>query len=172
MGDAKSTMLVGRIGGAYGIKGWVHVKSFTEPAETIFGYSPWHLRAPIATRLMQMAELDEGKPHGKSLIAKLQGIADRDAAEGLRGLEIHVDRDRLPELAEGQFYWSDLEGLRVEDSNGVELGQVDHLLDTGAQDVMVVTGKSRHLIPFCYGDTVLGVDLQAGLIRVDWDVDD
>lgn len=172
MGDAKSTMLVGRISGAYGIKGWVRVNSFTEPAENVFSYSPWQLRAAIDSQLMQTVEVGEGKSHGKGLVAKLNGIADRDAAESLRGLEIHVDREQVPKLETGRYYWSDLEGLRVVNGDGIELGQVDHLLDTGAQDVMVVTGNSRHLIPFSYGVTVLDVDLEAGCIRVDWEADD
>jgi 16S rRNA processing protein RimM len=172
MGGAKASMLVGRIGGAYGIKGWVRVKSFTDPQDSIFAYAPWQLHRPLDGKLQRMGELLEGKPHGKGLIVRLEGVTDRDEAESLRGLEIRVDRARLPRLEAGQFYWSDLEGLKVQDQNGNELGCVDHLLDTGANDVLVIQGKDRHLIPFVYGDTVTAVDLDAGCITVVWEADD
>jgi 16S rRNA processing protein RimM len=168
MDQDKSTMLVGRVGGAYGIKGWVHVHSFTEPAQNIFEYSPWRLHAAIDGKLSRSVDLVKGKPHGKGLVVQLQGIVDRDKAEGLKGLEIRIERERMPEPKSGQFYWADLEGLRVEDSSGAELGQVDHFLDTGSADVMVVTGKDRHLIPFVYGETVVAVDLGAGCVMVNW----
>jgi len=169
MADSNSTMLLGRIAGAFGIKGWVKVSSFTEPAENIFTYSPWELHEKGGAVAPKTLEVLQGKPHGKGLIVQLKGIADRDEAESLSGLEIHVDRKQMPEPEEGQFYWSDLEGLRVEDKGGKELGRVDHLLDTGSADVMVISGEERFLIPFIYGQTVISVDLAAGCIQVDWD---
>jgi 16S rRNA processing protein RimM len=172
MGRDKSTMLVGRIGGAYGIKGWVHIHSFTGPLENIIDYSPWRLHATIDGKLCQSIDVVKGKLHGKGLVAQLQGVNDRNGAESLKGLEIRVERERMPEPAGDKFYWADLEGLRVEDSAGTELGQVDQMLDTGSADVMVITGEQRHLIPFVYGDTVVAVDLDAGCIRVDWDAGD
>lgn len=172
MGRDKSTLLVGRIGGAYGIKGWVRVHSFTDPISNIFDYSPWRLHAAIDGKQSRLVEVVKGKPHGKGLIVQLEGVSDRDAAESLKGLEIRVERTRLPEPEAGQYYWTDLEGLRVEDAAGNELGTVDQLIDTGSADVMVVTGGNRRLIPFIYGDTVVAVDLDAGCIRVDWDAGD
>ena len=165
-------MLVGRIGGAYGIKGWLRVTSFTEPAENIFSYTPWSLHAVIDGKLQRTVQLVQGKPHGKGLVVQLENVTDRDEAESLRGLEIHVNREFIPEPEEGQYYWADLEGLRVEDKAGTELGQLDQLLDTGSADVMVVCGDKRHLIPFIIGETVIDVDLNAGCIRVDWDAED
>ena len=114
----------------------------------------------------------QGKPHGKGLIVQLEGIDDRNKAEGLRGMEIRVDRDRMPEPESGHYYWSDLEGLRVEDAAGAELGRLDHMIDTGSADVMVICGEERHLVPFVLGETVLKVDLEAGCIRIDWDAGD
>jgi 16S rRNA processing protein RimM len=172
MVDSKSTMLLGRIGAAYGIKGWVKVSSFTEPAETILSYTPWRLQAKTAGQAPQPLEVLQGKPHGKGVVVQLNGITDRDQAERLRGLEIRIDRERMPDPDEGHYYWSDLEGLRVEDAAGVELGRVDQLLDTGSADVLVVCGDERHLIPFIVGETVTSVDLAAGCIRVDWDESD
>jgi 16S rRNA processing protein RimM len=172
MGDLNSTVLLGRIAGAYGIKGWVKVSSFTEPADNIFSYSPWLFYDSSKAEAPKKIEVLQGRPHGKGLVVQLNGINDRDQAEGLRGLEIRIDRGRMPNPDEGQYYWSDLEGLRVEDAAGVELGRVDQLLDTGSADVMVVCGDERHLIPFIYGQTVTSVDLATGCIRVDWDDSD
>jgi 16S rRNA processing protein RimM len=172
MDNLRSTMLVGRIAGAYGIKGWLRVNSFTEPAETIFSYMPWQLQAINNGQLSRSVEIVQGKPHGKGVVVHLAGIDDRDQAEGLKGMEIRVDRERMPEPESGHYYWSDLEGLRVEDAAGTNLGRVDHMMDTGSTDVMVVCGESRHLIPFIVGETVLEVNLEAGFVRVDWDAGD
>lgn len=168
MEQNKSAVLIGKIAGAYGVKGWLKVSSFTSPPENIFGYKPWYLRGRNSTREV---EVQTGRAHGKGLIVQLDGIVDRDEADRLKGMEIVVDRSQLPELEEGHYYWADLEGLRVEAGDGTELGYVDHLMEAGAADVMVVTGDKRYLIPFVVGDIVLEVDLAAGCIRVNWDSD-
>ena len=172
MDEQKSTLLVGGISGAYGVKGWLKVSSYTDPPENIFEYSSWRLCTTHNGQLSRTVQLVHGKPHGKGLVVKLEGIDDRDKAESLKGLEIHIEREYVPEAESGHFYWADLEGLRVESRSGTVLGQVDHLLDTGSNDVLVVCGEARHLIPFIYGDTVLSVDLEAGCIQVDWEVKD
>jgi 16S rRNA processing protein RimM len=169
MDNIRPTILVGRIAGAYGVKGWVRVNSFTEPPENIFSYTPWQLHVIENEQRSNSVKIVEGKPHGKGVVVRLEGIDDRDQAEGLRGMEIRVDRERMPEPESGHYYWSDLEGLRVEDAAGANLGRVDHMMDTGSADVMVVCGEGRHLIPFTVGETVLEVDLEAGCIRVNWD---
>ncbi|HJP05628.1 MAG TPA: ribosome maturation factor RimM [Gammaproteobacteria bacterium] len=167
MEQNKSAVLVGKIAGAHGVQGWLKVSSFTEPPENIFGYKPWQLRGQDSTHKV---ELLAGKPHGKGLIVQLDGVDDRDKADQLKGMEIVVERSQLPEPGEGHYYWTDLEGLQVETGDGTQLGYVDHLIEAGAADVMVVTGSKRHLIPFVIDDTVLDVDLAAGCIRVNWDV--
>lgn len=167
---------VGRVGSAYGIKGWVKVTSFTDPAENVFAYAPWVLRDSQGNRGDIAIELLESKQHGKGWIAKLDGVTDRNSAEELKGLQIIVDRSRLPEPASGHYYWADLEGLQVQDSNGQVLGHIDHLLETGSADVMVIVNdqaaggeNTRCLIPFIPGDTVTAVDLEAGSLRVNWE---
>jgi 16S rRNA processing protein RimM len=169
MDTQKSTMLVGNIAGAYGVKGWLKVSSYTDPLDNIFKYSPWQLVSPRAGKTPLDVKLVQGKLHGKGLVVQLEGISDRDEAESLKGLEIHVERERVPDPDSGHYYWADLEGLQVQSKTGTVLGRVDRLIDTGSADVMVVCGEKRHLIPFIYGDTVLNVDLEAGCIRVDWD---
>jgi 16S rRNA processing protein RimM len=100
---------------------------------------------------------------------RLGGYDDRDAAAGLIGTDIGIPRDQLPEAGKDQFYWSDLEGLRVLHRDGTELGKLDHMLETGANDVMVVKGETERLIPFVMNEVVLGVDLEKGEIEVDWE---
>jgi 16S rRNA processing protein RimM len=115
--------------------------------------------------------LVEGRRHGKGIVVRLQGIEDRDAAAELLGSDIGVERDTLPEAEEGQYYWTDLEGLTVVHKDGTELGKVAYLMGTGANDVLVVDGPDERLIPFVPGTVILDVDLVEGVIRVDWEWD-
>ena len=163
-GDSRQ-LLIGKITGAHGIKGWVKVYSFTDPVENIVEYLPWDLT--LNGQIVQMDAL-EGRLQGKGLVVRLDGIDDRNAAEALKGAEIYIDRERLPELAEDEFYWDDLIGLNVIDQNEVALGKVDQILDTGANDVLVIKGEQRHLIPYVTGDVVKSVDVDAGVIHVEW----
>ena len=156
----------GRITGLYGVRGWVKVYSYTEPRENIIGYSPWRVR--LGNQWHELA-VAEGRRHGKGVIARLAGYEDRSQAERLLGADIAIRRDQLPPLAEDEYYWSDLEGLRVVTREGRELGRVHHLIATGANDVLVVRGERERLIPFLQGDVVLDVDLAGGSLRVDWD---
>ena len=112
-----------------------------------------------------------GREQGKTLIARLPGLGDRDTARSLIDTEIAVYRDQLPEAANGEYYWSDLVGLSVVTVQGEELGTVERLIETGANDVLVVTGDRERLVPFVVGRYVKSVDLGAGRIEVDWDPD-
>ena len=161
-------VVLGRIVGAFGVRGWVKVYSYTDPREAVLNYEGWLLNRKDEWEPVSVAE---GQRHGKSVIARLEGIDDRDMAEALRGSEIGVLRDALPAPEEGQFYWSDLKGLQVVHRDGAVLGKVDYLLETGANDVMVVKGETERLIPFAMNDVVLDVDLDAGQITVDWEWD-
>ena len=115
--------------------------------------------------------LAEGSGHGKGVIARLENCSDRDQALALMGFEIGICRDQLPGTAPGEYYWTDLQGLEVVTLQGEPLGRVDHLIETGAHDVLVVTGDRERLIPFVLQQVVISVDLEAGVIRVDWDKD-
>jgi len=160
-------VVVGRIVGIYGVRGWVRVESYTAPLENLLGYRRWQLRRGGG---WEPVELQDGQPHGKGLIAKLKGLDDREQARGYIGTDIAVLRSELPPLEEGEFYWTDLEGLRVETVSGKPLGLVDYLFATGANDVMVVKdGKRERLIPFVRERVVTRVDLDAGVVVVDWD---
>jgi 16S rRNA processing protein RimM len=163
---------VGRIAGVFGVRGWVKVYSYTSPRANVLRYSPWYLRLGPEKSARQVRE---GRAHGDGVVAALEGIDTRDAAARLVGAEIEVDRAALgPPLAggmPGEFFWVDLQGMEVCTQGGERLGVVDHLFETGANDVMVVKGARRHLIPFLYGSVVREVDGDRRVITVDWDPD-
>ena len=119
----------------------------------------------------QPRQVAEGKRHGKGVVARLEDCVDRDQALQLMGSEIGIRRDQLPDTAPGEYYWGDLQGLEVLTEDGASLGTVDHLMETGANDVLVVKGDRERLIPFVLQQVVTRVDLDAGTIQVDWDKD-
>ncbi len=161
---------LGRISGSYGIKGWVRVFSFTDPREKILEYGPWILGTGDT---QQPGVVVAGRRHGKSVIAALEGIEDRDAAKALVDMDIFVDRESMPQPDAGTWYWVDLEGMTVETTEGEGLGNVDSFIETGARDVMVVVAENRRrLIPFARPEIVVDVDTERGVITVDWHIDD
>jgi 16S rRNA processing protein RimM len=165
-GKKRERVLLGRISGAYGIKGWARIHSDTEPRDAIFDYQPW-LVGPAETPMMVVL----GRHQGKYLVAEIDGISDRDTAESLAGQQIAVYRDQLPELPDSQYYWTDLIGLSVFNQDGLELGSIRELIATGANDVMLVRGERERLIPFIKDMYVTRVDLSARRVEVNWDAD-
>ncbi len=159
---------LGKISGVFGVKGWVKVHSYTDPREKIVDYRHWQVKHQGR---WQTVELADGKRQGKTVVAQLVGLDDRNEAELYQGDEIAVFRHQLGDLQSGEYYWHQLQGLKVVTSEGVELGLVDHLLETGANDVLVVKGDRERLVPFTPGHTVIEVDLDAQQIIVDWDAD-
>ena len=164
----KHYLTVGKISGVFGIKGWVKVFSYTNPRENILNYQHWLLRKGSTE---QKVEVFAGQLQGKAVVAGLVGIADRDLAAALNGWTILIDRTQLPPVLEGEYYWADLQGLKVVTTLGLNLGVVDHLLETGANDVLVVMGERERLIPFLRDQTIKSIDLEQGVIIVDWDPD-
>lgn len=154
--------------GVHGVRGGVRVDSFTDPRDALLDYQPWilcHLGTERVVRAKTLVR--QGK-----IAVTLDGIDDRDQAATLMGAEIFVDRAQLPAAAAGEYYWVDLEGLRVENLDGVDFGRVDRLFATGANDVLVASDAGRErLIPFVQGEFIRSIDLEAGLVLVDWDAD-
>lgn len=170
MNDSGRRILLGRVIGAFGVRGEIKLDSFTEPREQILRYQPWILRdARGGERELSGVR---ARQTAKGIVARFPEVEDRDAAEALRGCEVYVPRSVLPPPAEGEFYWVDLEGLRVQTLEGVALGTVSHLFATGANDVVVVhdgvDGRER-MIPFVRPDFVRDIDFESGMITVDWD---
>jgi 16S rRNA processing protein RimM len=164
-------LILGEIVGLFGVKGWLKIRSDTRPREGIFSYTPWLLGRDKHWR---PAELLAGKVQGKGLVAQLQGITDRDQAASLIGTQIAINRDQLPTLPEGEYYWWQLVGLQVKNLQHEVLGTVDRLMETGANDVLIVksqlAGEEERLIPHI-PDVVVKVDLEAGTLIVDWGKD-
>ena len=173
-------VVIGKISGVYGIRGWVKIHSYTEPVGNFAEYSGWSVRRGGQWQVVSFAEI---KPHGKGLVARIEGVSDRDTAALYTRLDVAVPEEQLPALGDDEFYWHQLEGLKVltgdATSSGADilLGRVDHLIATGANDVLVVLpfeGSIDHrerLIPYLPDQVVLEVDLGAGAITVDWDPD-
>ncbi|HRG14588.1 MAG TPA: ribosome maturation factor RimM [Pseudomonadota bacterium] len=164
MSDRQIT--VGRVVGVHGVRGWVKLLSHTNPIDNLLRYRPW--RVALDGDEVELKPL-EGRMQGKSLVARIEGIDDRDQAMRWIGADIRVDRALLPKPKPGEFYWIDLEGLRVRTTEGVELGTVSHLFATAANDVMVVKGERERLIPFIRDRFVTEVDIDGGTLVVDWD---
>ncbi|MCC5886453.1 MAG: ribosome maturation factor RimM [Gammaproteobacteria bacterium] len=159
-------IVVGRITGVYGVRGWVRLASFTDPVDNLLDYRPWLLEDRGQWREVV---IDEVRPHGKGFVARIDSCEDRDEAARFAGRDLCIPADRLPAAEEDEYYWFELEGLKVVGTDGIELGRVDHLFATGANDVMVVKdGTRERLLPFI-ADVIVEVDRSEGLIRVDWD---
>ena len=159
---------VGKISGVFGVKGWVKVFSFTDNKENILNYSPWLLKKDSETRLIKVID---GKLQGKAVVAQLEAVNDRDQAASLMGWDIFITPDQLPKAAKDEYYWSDLIGLSVETSLGVQLGVIESLMETGANDVVIIKGDRERVIPFLQGQTIISIDLVDARMIVDWDPD-
>jgi 16S rRNA processing protein RimM len=164
----EAPLVMGRIAAPFGVRGWVRVVTFTETPGNLLAYSPWYLKREDG---WQAVELLDGREHGKGLVVLLAACDDRDAAAELSGTEIGVYRSQLPAPDSDEYYWSDLIGLQVFTTQDKLLGVVDHLIETGANDVLVIRGERECLVPFIREQVIKSVDLEAGVIRVDWDPD-
>lgn len=169
------TVVVGQLGAVYGVKGWLKVQSYTDDADAIFSYQPWHL---VRQGQSQLAQVEEWRRQNKSLIVKLVGVDDRDHAQLMTGADIVIAADQLPELPADEFYWRDLIGMTVVNTEGYNMGVVDQLMATASNDVMVVKansndafGRTERLVPFIQSLYVVAVDREAKRITVDWPSD-
>lgn len=167
MDQRKDEICVGHITGVQGLQGWVRVFSDTSPRENIVNYSPWMLKSGGDIQTLEV----EGRLQGRLVLAKLAGIESRDQAAELVGNKIYIWPEQLPELDQDEYYWSDLIGMQVESIQAEALGRVDDMMETGANDVMVVKGDRDRLIPFVIDDIVQKVDLANRRIIVDWPAD-
>jgi 16S rRNA processing protein RimM len=166
-----NTLVIGRIRGVFGVKGWVKIHSYTEPMENLLRYGHCQIKGRQG---WEAVTIDAGKLHGKGLVAHIKGIDDREQAAALQNCDIAIPASELPELEQEEYYWRQLQGLTVFSGDEL-LGRVDHLLDTGANDVLVVKpcegsrDKRERLIPWLRETVVQRVDIAAGRMEVDWD---
>jgi len=163
----KDKICVGHVTGVQGLQGWVKVFSETSPRENIVEYSPWMLEHVDGIETKEV----KGRLQGKLVLAKLAGIETREQAAELIGTRIYIWPEQIPELDQDEYYWSDLIGMQVESTEAELFGQVEDMLETGANDVMVVKGDRERLIPFVIDDIVTEVDLANRRIVVDWQAD-
>jgi len=174
MSQSSDYILLGKISGVHGVKGWVKVFSHTSPRLKITEYTQWFLKNKDQT--WKSIQLIDGKQQGKSIIASLEGVKYRDQAEALVGTEIAIHSDQLNALPENEYFWRDLIGLSVETIDGERLGKIDWLFHTGSNDVVIVkddteSKNKEHMVPFLIGDVIKSVDLKKSLMIVDWDSD-
>jgi 16S rRNA processing protein RimM len=164
-------VVAGKVTTVHGVRGWLKIHSYTAPEANIFDYQPWWMKFPEGWRRV---EIDQFQQVSKGFIAHIKGLDDRDEARSYCQREIEVPTASFPSAAEDEFYWHELEGLRVINLEGLFLGTVSGLMETGANDVLIVKPASgsvdqiERLIP--YIDQVIdSVSVAVGEIRVDWD---
>ncbi len=162
-------VIMGRVAAAFGIRGWVKIQPFSEFVDSLLDYKTWYVGHENGP--WRKVDVVQAETHDKTLAVQFPDCPDRNAAEKLKGLLIAVPRSSLPEQVEGEYYWADLIGMSVVNQAGETLGTVVELLDTGANDVLIVRGNGPDvLIPFL--DSVIGpVDLAAKTIQVNWSAD-
>lgn len=181
--DSTLYIKIGHVGSAYGLKGWVNIISYTQPKINIINYSPWYLKNTDLNSVKhnsdveyQLVEISQIRKHGKGIVAQLPDCHDRTQAESLKNIEIAILREQLPKPNRDEYYWHDLIGLNVTTVNNVTLGKIIDLIETGANDVLVVEEKhgdksNTRLIPFVRPSVVTKIDLTTNLVVVDWDPD-
>lgn len=165
--DTNPYVIVGKIGTAFGVKGWAKLISFTEVRAHILEYSSWYIETLSG---WQPITIEAGKEHGKGLVVKLTGIETPEQVRLLTGKKLAVKRSQLPVLKSHEYYWSDLEGLTVIDQHNAVLGKVIYLIETGANDVLVVKGDKEYAIPYLPGKVVVAIDLDKKIMHVNWDM--
>ena len=160
-------VVLGQVGGPFGVQGWVKVHSYTDPPENILGYGRWQLGRAGQWREV---EVEDSKVTAKGVLAKLAGVATPEEARLATGEQIAVGREQLPELAPGEYYWSDLEGLAAFGRELRPLGRIEEFRATPGGTVVVIRGERQHWVPFVK-ERIVAVDLDAGRVVLDWDAD-
>lgn len=160
---------LGRIGAPFGLNGWMHVASYTDPPAALLRFPEWDLRRAGAA--LGPRRLIEGRVQGGHLVVRLEGIEDRDAAASLSGVSVEVEREALPPAGEREYYRADLIGLDVRNVEGNSLGKVAYFVDAPAGAVMVVEQDGVQHWVLADPTHLLQVDLEAGRVLVDWPVE-
>jgi 16S rRNA processing protein RimM len=160
-------IVMGRVSAPFGVKGWVKVQPYTEKVDNLFRYPKWWL---ATGRGWDDLEVEEQAVHGDILLVRFAGMDDRDAAAALKGKEVAIPRQQLPVPEPGEYYWTDLIGLAVQNTQGQSLGRVERLFESGANPVLVVSGDRERLLPFVE-PVVKRVDLDAATLLVEWELD-
>ncbi|MBT3277588.1 MAG: ribosome maturation factor RimM [Candidatus Thioglobus sp.] len=158
-------LLIGQINGLFGVQGWVKLFSYANPRKNILSYKPWHIEVDgVWTTL----EAIKGREQGKTIVAQLKGVNDREVARNYIGTELYIERSQLPKLPEGKYYWDELTNLEVINTNNILLGKISYMVDTGSNSVMVINGDNEHWVPYIE-PFLISIDMDKRQILVDWD---
>lgn len=167
--NTDSRILIGQVSGCFGVKGWLKIFSYSNPRENITTYKSWIIGG-------RLYESIESKKNGKLIVAKLNGIDDKETAATFMGQDIEIEQAQLPQLESNHYYWRDLIGLQVSNTQGVDFGKIKSLLETGANDVIIIKGDRERLIPYIADgsehQTIIKVDLETQTMVVDWHEND
>lgn len=161
-------VLVGRFGRPHGIKGLITIISFTEPRDNILRYTEWYAHIHQQWQPLKLLHLEM---NNKFILAEVEGYLEREEVARLTNIDIAIKREQLPTLQQGEYYWHQLIGMQVVTQQGVALGKVIEIMPTGSNDVLVVEGDKRHLIPYLMDRCILEINDSQREITVDWDVD-
>lgn len=168
MNNQTNWITVGRFGRPHGIKGFVTIHSFTEPRDNILRYTDWRVFLNNEWQLIQLLSV---AVQNKAIIAQIVGYPERESVARLTNLDIAVAKEQLADLEPGEYYWHDLIGMKVVNQKGDVFGNVIEIMPTGSNDVLVVRGEKKYLIPYLPGQFVTDINSEQQLITVDWDLD-
>ena len=168
MNNQENWIVIARFGRPHGVKGFVTVHSFTEPRDNVLKYANWHA---FINNKWQPMKLLRAEVQNKSIIVQIEGYPERESVAFLTNIEIAIQRGQLATLEPGEYYWHQLIGMKVINKQGEPFGNVTEIIPTGANDVLVVEGNKRHLIPYLLGQFILDIDSKQQIITVDWDMD-
>ncbi|KTD67746.1 MULTISPECIES: ribosome maturation factor RimM [Legionella] len=168
MNNQENWIVIARFGRPHGVKGFVTVHSFTEPRDNVLKYANWHA---FINNKWQPMKLLRAEVQNKSIIVQIEGYPERESVAYLTNIEIAIQRGQLATLEPGEYYWHQLIGMKVINQQGEPFGNVTEIIPTGANDVLVVEGNKRHLIPYLLGQFILDIDSKQQIITVDWDMD-
>ena len=165
--ESNKKLLVGKINGFFGLQGWVKVFSYTNPRSNILNYSPWSIKVDGN---FQSIDITSGREQSKTIVAHIKGVDNREDSQKFIGQDIYINKEQLPELTQGEYYWHELIGFDVINKDEERLGTVDYFVETGANDVLVVKGKKEYWIPYIE-PFLVSIDSKNNKILVDWDKD-
>ncbi|KTD08072.1 ribosome maturation factor RimM [Legionella jamestowniensis] len=168
MDKAIDRIVIGRFGRPHGIKGFITVHSFTDPRDNILRYTDWQA---YINKQWQPLKLLHVEMNEKFILAQVAGYSEREQVAALTNVEIAVSRAQLPALEEGEYYWHELVGMQVVNQQGTLLGTVVEIMPTGANDVLIIEGEKRHLVPYLPGQFVADINPSRRIITVDWDAE-
>lgn len=168
MTDVNDWVIIGQFGKVHGIKGFITLHSYTEPRDNILAYKPWFM---LLNHLWQPLPITQLEVNNKHILVKVEGFSEREQASTLTHVQIGIRKTQLPSLPSGDFYWHDLIDMQVHNQEGIDLGRVKEILATGANDVLIVEGERRYLIPYLLDLYIIKIDSEQRTILVDWDAD-